>query len=275
MRNLLNFLYRYHAFILFLLLELLCFTLIFKYNSFQRARFLNSSNQITGLVYRNFHSAEEFFALRKINDRLAIENSNLRSQLLSMSEKMPLSISPLINDSNEVYRVVPAKVINNSVNTQYNYITLDKGSNDGIKPDMGIVCPDGLVGVVVNVSKNYSTALSLLNGRWSVNAKLARSNHFGPLQWEGFNPYIAELNEIPYHVKVEPDDEVVTSGYSVIFPEGVMIGKVVKVEHEKGDNFQKIWVQLSTDFRSLYYVYVLDNTQKSELKEIEELIQDE
>lgn len=275
MRNLLNFLYRHHAFILFLLLELLCFTLIFRYNSFQRVRFLNSSNMVAGWAYKNYHSAEEFIALKKINDRLATENANLRSRLLSIKEDQAVSALPFYPDSSELYRLIAAKVINNSVNKQYNYITLDKGSENGIEPDMGIICPEGVVGVVVSVGERYSTALSLLNNRWSVNAKLAKSNHFGPLHWEGINPYVAILNEIPYHVKVEPEDEVVTSGFSTIFPEGILIGKVVRVEHEKGDNFQKIWVQLSTDFRGLYYVDVIDNTEKNERKNIEELVQDE
>jgi rod shape-determining protein MreC len=275
MRNLLNFLYRYHAFILFLLLEFLCFTFIIRYNNFQRVRFLNSSNQVSGWIYKKYQSVEDFFALRKINEQLVADNANLRSRLLSLQKSNDTSLLPAYPDSNLFYRLIPAKVINNSVNKQYNYITLNKGRRHGIIPDMGIVSPEGVVGVVINVSENYATALSLLNSRWSVNAKLAKTNHFGPLYWEGVNPYVAVLNEIPYHVKVEPNDEVITSGFSTLFPEGILIGKVLRVEHEKGNNFQKIWVQLSTDFRGLRYVYLIDNKGKNERDDIENMISDE
>ncbi|MCF8359875.1 MAG: rod shape-determining protein MreC [Prolixibacteraceae bacterium] len=275
MRNLLNFLYRYHAFILFLLLEFLCFTFIVRYSNFQRVRVLNSSNRVSGWIYKNYQSVEEFFALRRINDQLAADNANLRSSLLSLRETCDTLLFPASRDSNSLYSLIPAKVIHNSVNKQYNYITLNKGSNHGIKPDMGIVSPEGIVGVVINVSKNYATALSVLNSRWSVNAKLAKTNHFGPLYWEGVNPYVAVLNEIPYHVEVEPNDEVITSGFSTLFPEGILIGKVLRVEHEKGNNFQKIWVQLSTDFKGLSYVYLIDNKGKYERDDIENMISDE
>jgi rod shape-determining protein MreC len=206
---------------------------------------------------------------------LVADNANLRSRLLSLQKSNDTSLLPAYPDSNLFYRLIPAKVINNSVNKQYNYITLNKGRRHGIIPDMGIVSPEGVVGVVINVSENYATALSLLNSRWSVNAKLAKTNHFGPLYWEGVNPYVAVLNEIPYHVKVEPNDEVITSGFSTLFPEGILIGKVLRVEHEKGNNFQKIWVQLSTDFRGLRYVYLIDNKGKNERDDIENMISDE
>jgi len=266
MKNLFNFLIRYHHFILFILLEVLSITFIIRYNNFQRVRFLNSSNAIAGKALDNISSINDYFTLRKQNDKLAAENANLKSELLSIKYS-ELNTLPVRQDS--VMKLIPAKVINNSVNKQYNYITLNKGSRHGVRPDMGVICSDGVVGVIVNVSQNYSTALSVLNSRWTINAKMLNSNHFGPLKWEGKNPYITVLNEIPYHVQVKEEDEVVTSGYSDIFPEGILIGRVVKIGQSKGENFQEISVQLSTDFNNLYYVDIIQNSMNMERRQLE------
>jgi rod shape-determining protein MreC len=275
MKNLLNFLLKFHHFILFILLEILSITFIVRYNNFQRVRFLNSSNAIAGKVYTEINSLKEFFTLTKQNEKLAIENTNLRRELLSIkqSDLNVLRVRP--PDSTTNIKSIPAKVINNSVNKQYNYITLNKGYRQGVRPDMGVICSDGVVGVIKNVSQNYSTAISVLNDRWSINAKLSNSNYFGPLMWEGKNPYLAILNEIPYHVKVQEEDEVVTSGYSDIFPEGILIGRVVKIGHSKGDNFQEIWVQLSTDFNNLYFVDIILSSTNVEKRQIEKLTENE
>ncbi|HPS13311.1 MAG TPA: rod shape-determining protein MreC [Prolixibacteraceae bacterium] len=270
MKNLLNFLLKFHHIILFILLEVICLTFIIKYNNFQRVKFLNSSNAIAGKVYTDLNTVKEFFNLRRQNEMLAAENKTLREELLTIraANSNVLTIRQL--DSSAV-KLIPAKVINNSVNKQYNYITLNKGSLQGIRPDMGIICANGVVGVIVNVSQNYSTALSVLNGRLSINAKLLNTNYFGPLKWEGSNPYLAILSEIPYHVKVQENDEVVTSGYSEIFPEGILIGRVVKVGSSKSENFQEIYVQLSTDFNNLYYVDVIQNSMNSERRQLEKM----
>lgn len=268
MRNLLNFFIRHHVFFLFLLLEMVSITLIVRYNSFQRVKFLNSSNVVAGKVYEEYNSVVDFFALRKINDDLASENAKLRQQLQSyLFADLDETIERDYN--NESIRAISARVINNSVNKQYNYITLNKGSADGIKPDMGVICSEGIVGMIINVSEHYSTALSVLNGRWAVNAKLRNTNHFGPLRWNGQSPYSAVLEEIPYHVNVKEGDPVITSGFSATFPEGIIIGKVEKVEHKSGESFQKISVRLSTDFKKLYYVEVIEKITKPEQKELE------
>jgi rod shape-determining protein MreC len=274
MKNLLKFLYKNYHFFLFILLEVISIAFIVQYNQFQRTKFLSSSNKLAGDVYANISLVKDFFSLRKQNELLAIENANLTSEVLSLRQK--LETVPVAHSSDSTYvRVTAAKVINNSVNKQYNYLTLNKGSRHGIKPDMGVICQDGVVGVVVNVSQNYSTVLSLLNSRWSINAKLRNSNHFGPLSWGGNNPYMATLFEIPYHVKVDMEDEVVTSGYSDIFPEGILIGKVVRLEQAKGKNFQEIRVQLSTDFNNLYYVDVIKSSINLEKQQLEKLNSDE
>lgn len=255
-------------------MEVVSITFIVRYNNFQRVKFLNSSNAMAGKVYTEINSVKDFFVLKQQNEKLAIENTNLRKELLTIKQSNLNVLTQHQLDSSRV-KLVPAKVINNSVNKQYNYITLNKGYRDGIRQDMGVICSEGVVGVIVNVSQNYSTALSVLNGRWSINAKLLNSNYFGPLRWEGKNPYVTILNEIPYHVKVQEEDEVVTSGYSDIFPEGILIGRVVKIGSSKSENFQEIWVQLSTDFSNLYYVDIIQNSMNVERRQLEKLTENE
>jgi rod shape-determining protein MreC len=274
MKSLLSFLIKYHVLFLFIILEIACITLIVRYNNFHSVNMLNSSNSFTGKVYNSYNSAFQYFSLQSINERLATENARLRGDLLSyLHSDIEKTIERSYND--QLYRSVSARVINNSVNKQYNYLTLNKGRKAGIEPEMGLISNDGIVGVVINVSENYATALSLLNSRWSVNAKLKESNHFGPLKWEGNNPYVAILEEIPYHVIVAEDEEIVTSGYSSIFPEGVKIGRVIRTELQQGAAFQKVWVQLSTDFHRLTYVEVIKREDKEELMELEKSITNE
>lgn len=246
-------------------------TLIIKYNNYQKVNVLNSSNALAGNVYNSYYSVVEYFSLKKTNEKIAAENAILRGELLSyLQSDLERTIHHWADSIS--YRTISAKVINNSVNKQYNYLTLNKGSKQGVKPDMGVISPEGVVGVILTVSDNYSTVLSVLNGRWSINARLTQSNHFGPLRWEGGNPYMAALEEIPYHVNVFENEDVVTSGFSSIFPEGIMIGRVVKTEHVQGAAFQKLWVQLSTDFHQLHFVEIIENVRKHELIDLENTI---
>ncbi|MDA3817179.1 MAG: rod shape-determining protein MreC [Prolixibacteraceae bacterium] len=274
MRSLLNFLIKYHVFFLFLFLEMFSLTLIVRYNNFQRVSFLNSSNAISATVFDRAQSVVDYFQLKRINETLSEENTRLRQQLQS------LLLTDIENASGYVVGVdtveaYSAKVIRNSVNKQYNYLTLNKGESDGIELDMGVVCADGVVGVVLDVSENYATVLSVLNGRWAINAKHKETNYFGPLQWGGLDPSFAYLEEIPYHVKINKGDEIVTSGYSSIFPEGISIGVVEEIEHSSGDTFQEVKVRLSVGFGGLFYVNVLKNTNKEERIELEKSTRNE
>ncbi len=181
----------------------------------------------------------------------------------------PKSESMVVIDSINIrYRFIPAEVINNSVNRQNNYITLNKGKKDGIRPEMGIVGPNGIVGIITNVSDNYSTGPTVLNKRWRVSAKIKNSNYFGSLLWDGLNYRIAQLNEIPFHVELAIGDTIITSGYSSIFPEGVMIGQIEDFNIGNGDNFYEINVRLSTNFMTLTYVEVVQDKDQSEIKNL-------
>lgn len=274
MKRLLDFLLRYHYLLLFVLLELLSLSFVIRFNNYQRVMFFNSSNSIAGRVYERSANIGDYFKLQKINDKLAAENAELRGKLQSIRESDIFLQAHGPIDSNIVH-AIPAKVINNSINKLNNYITLNKGYKDGVQQDMGVIGPDGIVGVVVNVSRNYSTVLSVLNEKWSINSKLQKSNNFGSLRWDGKDSRVAVLTEIPYNVIVAVEDTIVTSGLSTIFPDGIMIGKAIKIENNQGDNFQKIWVQLSTDFNSLDYVEVIKNEVYKEKIDLEKLTETE
>lgn len=270
MKSLLNFLIKYHVFFLFLILEMFSITLIVRFNNFHRVSFLNSSNVVSATILNKYSGIVDYFHLKQINESLSEENARLRSGLQTVLHEN-IDESESFDRIDQKYLVVSAKVIRNTVNKQYNYLTLNKGAAHGVEPDMGVVCVDGVVGVVLDVSENYSTILSILNGRWAINAKLSVSNQFGPLQWDGSSPEYAYLEEIPYHVRVRVNEKVVTSGYSSIFPEGMNIGEVEEVVHNPGDSFQTIKIRLSVDYRTLFYVQVIAKTDKNERIELEKL----
>lgn len=273
MRSLLRYISNNHAFLLFILLEVVSLMFVFNYNKYQKVQFLNSSNYIAGSVYNSFNSVVKYFELAKVNQSLAEENAKLKS---------PAPVSSIINTSDSVstnfiqvdsvYRYISALVINNSVNKARNYITLNKGRKDGVRPDMGIVSPHGIVGVVRSVSESYAHAFSVLNNRWGVSAKLKKSGYFGPVEWSGGDYQLANLMGIPFHVELAVGDTIVTSSYSAIFPEGIMIGTVESFAQPEGESFYQIRFKLATDFKSIHYVEVVDYLDKAQLNELNKLI---
>jgi len=270
MRSLFRFLIRNYFVMMFLALEAISLVLIVSYNNYQRVTFVNSSNDFAGTIFERFSNLGDYFSLKRTNDKLASENASLRKQLqlrVMLQEKYPVNRPDTVDAP--AYYFTSAKVISNSVNKQFNYISLNKGSRHGIKPDMGIISADGVVGVITNVSQNYSTGLSLLNKRLRIPAKFIKNSYFGSLVWDGESPSSADLKDIPFSVMVNVGDTVVTSGYSSIFPEGIMIGTIEKWDQESGTNFYNIKVKLSTNFRTLRYVEVVKNTKQDELKRLE------
>lgn len=270
MRSLFRFLLRNYFWMMFLALEAVSLALIISFNNFQRVKFINSSNFIAGAIYEKINSFDNYFTLTQTNNRLANENATLRTRLqllLLKSTDMPPTVSDTIEEPTYIFTA--GKVISNSVNRHYNYITINKGSRHGIKQDMGIINGNGVVGVITNVSPNYATGLSLLNKRLSIPAKISRLNYFGALVWDGESYNSADLKEIPFHIMVNVGDTIVTSGYSNIFPEGIMIGTVKKYDIESGTNFFNIKVDLAVNFKTLRYVDVVQNTKRDELLKLE------
>jgi rod shape-determining protein MreC len=209
--------------------------------------------------------------LASVNRKLAKENAQLKSLIsdLPYIRITPYSIVSKAEVTDSLYRFISARVINNSVDKQDNYITLNKGRKHGVKPDQGIVNSDGVVGVVIHVSESFSLGFSLLNKRWGASAKLKKSGTFGPLAWDGSDSRYASLTGIPFHVELAVGDTVVTSSYSSVFPEGIMIGTVNSIVMPPDDNYYQIQVELAVDFRALSYVDVVENLKKDELKALE------
>jgi rod shape-determining protein MreC len=214
-------------------------------------------------------NVKNYLSLREVNSVLAEENSYLKNRLEQFSlVQDPGFIS--VNDSTagQQYNYTPARVINNSVNKQKNFITINKGSLQGIKPDMALTDGRNVVGLVVGCSRNFSVAISLLNLDFRLSSRLKTSGYFGSLTWDGRNPRFAVLNEIPQHISVALGDTVETTAFSAVFPEGIGVGRVSEIK-KSGSDFYRITVELFTDFRQVQYVNVIGNLLREEELELE------
>jgi rod shape-determining protein MreC len=262
MRSLLRFLVRYHVFILFVLLELFAFRMISRNNSFHKAKVLNLKHVILGNISQKYNNYASYMSLIKENKALVEENLKLYN-LLPDQYFNPLI--PSVNDTSgsRQYDLISARVTNNSTNKQFNFITINRGRMAGIEPDMAVICDDGIVGIVKEVTTNYASIISILNRESFPSAKIKKNGYFGPLEWPGIRYDEIYLKEIPLHAKVEIGDTIVTSEISGYFPEGIMIGTVKEYEPEEG-LFLRITVKLSTDFKKLTNVWVINDKMKKE-----------
>ncbi len=270
MRNFIQILVKYHIFLLFLGLQVLCFWLIFQNNSFHRASYLNSSKRVVATMLYWKNTLTQYIELQSINDQLARENEELKNRLnttfIPVNEHFVM-----INDTlrERKYRYKTARVINSSVNKQLNFLTINKGRKDGIGPEMAVMNANGLVGVVKDVSEHYSTVIPIINLSFIASAELERSGYFGLLKWDGRDARYASLNDVPGHADVMVGDTVVTRGASGIYPLGVPIGRVHEVEHRPGSNFHQIRVELFNDFGQLRHVYAVENLLREEKLQLE------
>ena len=269
MRNLVNIILKYHFVILFVFIEAISFIILVNRNDYQSSGFFNYSRTIGSYYFKKSDAFREYISLREVNRKLMDENAALRSMLPSSYFRIDTNFIEVKDTSFKVtYKFRSAKVINNSTNHQYNYITLDKGKDQGIEEGMGVISPDGIVGIVDAVSEHFSLVISLLNRDFHVSAKIKKNNYFGPLEWSGKNSSTAILNEIPLHVNVKQGDTIVTSGFNAVFPEDVMIGFVEDIKITAG-SFYSIHVQLSSDFKKLSYVMVVNNLMSDEIDDLE------
>lgn len=268
MRNLLKILYTYHFLLMFIALEVISIIMLVQNNSFHSASYAAKAKAVSGSIYSTVSDFKEYLSLKEANKALARENAMLRNYLKSNYGTFDTTkIS--INDSvyKQQYRFQEAKVVNNTVNKQYNYITLNKGSKNGIKPDMAVIGPGGIVGLVNGVSENFSNVMPLLNVDFRVSARLKKNNYLGSVTWDGKNFEYCTLKDIPQHVQVIKGDTVVTTGYTGSFPEGIMIGTVSSAKLKDG-NFLNIEVKISTVFKTLSYVSVIEDLTKEEVTQL-------
>ena len=250
-------------------MESFSFYLLFQNNHFHRSKFAGFTRNIEGSYRKKATNIKDYLALRKINQHLTQENEILRNQIESVIFAGGV-IDTTMTSSKIDNKYISARIVNNSTNKQHNFITLDKGRIDSIKPEMGVISTDGLVGIVKGVSEHYSTVMSILNKDTRISAKIKKNDYYGSLEWTGSNYRQALLKEIPHHVDIVKGDTIVTSGFSSIFPEGILIGFVEDYELV-GGNFFQIRINLSTNFKNLTHVYVFDNQTKDEQKKLEEL----
>ena len=276
MRNLFDFLLKNYFFFLFLLLEIFAAFLIVNNNYYQRSVIINSTNELTGSVRLMYSNITGYFMLKKTNQILAKENAALHN----LTER-----SYIITDRNEYlvddtaykqqYTYIGAGVISNSVNKRNNYLMLNMGSNDGIDKDMAVISQRGIVGIIRDVSKHFSSVISVLHKDTRISAKIKKNNYIGTLAWKGIDYRKAYLMDIPTHVKLALGDTVITSGYSHLFPEGIMIGVIENYNILEGDNFYTIKISFLEDYNNLSYVYVVNNLMRNEKLMLEKDLPDE
>ncbi|MFY0483599.1 rod shape-determining protein MreC [Flavobacterium sp. PLA-1-15] len=269
MQQIFNFIFKNSYRLLFLLLLGISLSLTIQSHSFHKSKVISSANFLTGGVYAQLNSINEYFNLRTHNDDLAKENARLKQLLFNRID----SIQPSDFDSIKGVKkteVVVAKVIKNSYNSPENYLTIDAGANQGLKTDMGVVNDLGIVGIIEKTSPKYATVLSVLNVKSQINAKFKKSNHFGSLIWNGKSTGFAQLIDVPrLAASVRKGDTIVTGAQSVIFPENIGIGTVHKIYTDNKTNYYTIDVKLFNDMTNLGHVYIIKNKEREEIIKLE------
>jgi len=272
MNNLWRFINKYSALFLFIIFFTLSISLIIRNNNFQRVSTLNTSNEWVGKFYTQVNNITKYIALDAVNKQLVAENVQLRNRLKSSFFDDNVVVNTVDDTLNRIqYQYVSAEVINKSVNARNNYITINRGSKHGIKKGMGVICPKGVVGIVWNVSPDFASIQSLLHEDSKITSSVENTPYFGPLIWDGENPQIATLADIPNQINLKKGTRISTSGLSVTFPKGISVGKVIKAGVKGGGSFLDISVQLSTDFYALQYVYIIKNIFAVEQQNLENL----
>lgn len=274
MRNLILFLTRNYYFILFLSLETFSVFLVIQNNHFQRAHFLNSSNAISGSIYETYSGITGYFGLKETNQKLANENVLLRNQLRqSYSQQSGTLVTVKDTLLKQQYVYLTAKVVNNSTNRKKNYLTLNAGSNQGVKNEMAVMSSEGIVGIVRDVSGNFCSVMSVLHENMRVPVNIKKYGENSILTWDGTDEWHAKMERVPSHLQLKKGDVIVTSAYSSIFPEGIMVGTIEGFEKIAGNTFYNVTVKLSTNFNRLSYVNVVNNLMKTEQTTLEKASQ--
>lgn len=275
MRNLLNFLIKYNYWFLFLLLEVASFILLFRFNHYQQSVYFTSANGVAGKVYEISGGITSYFHLKTANEDLLDRNMWLEQRLLFLENVLKekgLDSARLYSMERLApteYQIFKANVIKNSLNKADNYITLDRGTTEGIRPEMGVVDANGVVGIVYKTSPHYSLVIPLLNSKSSISCKIVGSDYFGYLKWEGGNSRFAYLKDLPRHAEFNLGDTVVTSGYSTVFPEGVMVGTVDDMSDSHDGLSYLLKIKLATDFGKVNNVRVISRNGQDEQKALE------
>ena len=270
MQQIFNFILKNSHRLLFLLLLGISLGLTIQFHAFHRSKVISSANFVSGNAYKKINEVESYFSLRTQNDNLAVENARLKMLLFNKKD----TILPIQIDLQGVTKtnIILSKVIHNSYDVYENFLTLDSGANQGVKPDMGVINDLGIVGIIDNTSANFSTVISILNKKNPINAKIKKSNHFGSLSWNGKSTGFVQLIDVPRLASVRKGDTIVTGGQSVIFPENINIGTIDKIYIDNETNYYTLNVKLFNDMTNLGHVYIIKNRDTPEIKKLEETI---
>ena len=266
MRNLLAFLAKYNHWFVFILLEVICFVLLFRFNNFQGSVYFSSANAVAGKVYEYNSSVTTFFNMSQSNKKLSERNLILEQQVRALTQYIAthhgdsLAMEQCQKQALAGFKLIPAKVIQSTINREDNLITIDKGKADGIHEDMGVACGTGVVGVVYMASDHYSIVLPVINVNSNISVMIRKRGYFGFLHWQGTPSDIAYVDDVPRHARFALGDYVVTNGYSSIFPPGIMVGKILHVFNSSDGLSYRVQLRLSTDFGKLRHVCVIDNS---------------
>jgi rod shape-determining protein MreC len=268
MQQIFNFVIKSKTFLLFLLLFCIALALTIQSHSYHRSKFLNSANGLTGGVYGTFNSLGQYFNLKDENTILAEENKRLREQILNASS-IENSTFADTNYSQIKYKISTAQVYKNSYSRSNNYLTLNKGENDSIREDFGVITSKGIIGIISNTSNNYSTTLSILNKKSRINAMLKSTDHIGTLKWNGDSPHYVQLEDVSKFAPVKVGDSIITGGQSAIFPKGIGIGIIESFATDISGDTYNIQVKLFNDMTNVGTVYIIENRDRKEIKTLE------
>lgn len=275
MRLILLFFSKQRDFLVFLLLFIFSFSLVLNGNSLQRSKFLYVATGVVGDVYLLRTGVVQYFSLKQQNEQLAQENKQLHEQLLKeRAQKLEeLAKDPILLYAPEQYKVYRAEVIKNSYQLSKNYLIINKGQRDSIREDMGVVSPGGIVGIIDKTTTDYASVQSVLNTLSKISATHKKSGYYGTLSWDGKDPNVVQLTDIPSLATISPGDSIVTAGHSSIFPKGIPVGKVLSVNANTRDNSLLSQVKLFTNMQQLQHVYIIKNRDQAPIRAIEEQIQ--
>ncbi|MFM2368896.1 MAG: hypothetical protein RL619_1196 [Bacteroidota bacterium] len=274
MQQIFNFIFKNSNRLLFLLLLGISLLLTIQSHSFHRSKIISSANFLSGGVYEKINSVNEYLNLKTQNEALALENAELKSLLFNRKDTTAIQkLDSLKGVKPE--DIIVSKVINNSYNVYENYLTLNSGELQGIKPDMGVINSLGIIGIVDNTSQHYATVVSILNKKSQINAKIKKSNHFGSLVWNGKSTGFVQLIDVPRLAAIRKGDTIVTGGQSVIFPENINIGTIAKIYIDNQTNYYTLDIKLFNDMTNLGHVYIIKSKNRDELINLEKREKDE
>lgn len=277
MRQLLQFLSKHGSFFLLLIYGLISLGMMFSLSTYHKSFYFGSYNRVVGGIYSASAGISAYLGSAKECEVLSKKNIELQDKISQLEEQLRATqLSSNTSDSTQIHKKTPqydymqAMVVNNSISRLNNYITLNKGAADGIREEMGVADHNGIVGIVERVSEHYAVVLPILNTKLRISCKVKGSNYFGSMIWDGENPHIAILEELPRHVDFVVGDTIVTSGYSTVFPEGLMVGTIYEYKKSRNDDFYSLKVRLTTDYSSLRYVRVINNALQKEQLTLEQ-----